>query len=427
MPNRRQFFSTLAGAALTTSIQTTRAAQNKTLRFGVIGCGWYGGVVTNAAFANGGVEVAAICDLDTAHLDKFATDVESKQGAKPKRFDSYEDLLAMDGLDFVVIATPPQWHALPFIAACKKGRNIYCEKPVAYDIREAQAMAAAAEAAGNVVQIGFQRRQSDAFTRAAEYLRSGAPGKIVQVDANIHYTAKMRDTTVTTPPATLDWDTWCGPAPKLPYSENIGHFAWRLEKHYGNGHLVDWGIHLIDATRMMTGIDLPRQVQAMGGLYHLKGQITTPDTLTVQWDFDEFPLVWRPRLWGSKEYSPQVNNGVFFYCEKETVFVSDSRMEIVPAKKDAERKVMPANLKGRQMQEKHVGNFLAAVRGLTKPQCRIEDAMRSTATVQLGMIAYEAGAAIRFDAGRMDVVNNAKASKMIKRAYRSGYTHTYHG
>ena len=87
-------------------------------------------------------------------LDKL----ESIQGSRPKEFKDYNDLLELKDLEAVFIGTVPHWHALHFIAACEKGLDIYCEKPLAYDVNEGLAMVAAAQKAGNIVQIGFQRR-----------------------------------------------------------------------------------------------------------------------------------------------------------------------------------------------------------------------------------------------------------------------------
>ena len=200
----------------------------------------------------------------------------------------------------MIIATPPHWHALPFLAAVAKNLDIYCEKPLAYDIREGRAMVDAAQKKNLIVQIGFQRRQSPAIQQVREYIQQGNLGRIVQVDAQIHYTAGMRDAKPQDPPASLDWDLWCGPAPKIPYSPQVGHFAWRLEKTTGHGHLVDWGIHLIDAVRYILGETTPRSVQASGGIYYFKDQITTPDILTVHFDFATCPVFWRHRIWGAR-------------------------------------------------------------------------------------------------------------------------------
>ncbi len=427
MTNRRDFLGNAARLAAVAAPAVLGRAQDRKLRVGIIGTGWWAGVDMKAAWAVGGAEAVAICDVDSAMSDAFVAECEKAQGSKPKVFKDYRELIQHPGLDAIFLTTPPQWHALPFIAACEKGLPIYCEKPLAYDVREGQAMMAAQKKAGNVVQIGFQRRQSDAFHAAAEYLRGGKPGKIVQAEANIHYKAGTPDPTPQAPPATLDWDTWCGPAPLLPYSPAIGHRSWRLERTTGHGHMVDWGIHLIDATRMMTGLRTPRRIQASGGIYHYKGKITTPDTLVAHFEFEQFPLIWRHRLWGSVEMDPAYNNGIFFYCENETVFVTDSRWEIHPSGKGAQKQVMPATMKGNQMGEAHVRNFLDAVRAGKQPSCQIADGWNSTTTVHLGMVAYHTGQAIQFDANAVAIPGNKEAHAMLKREYRAPWRHPWKG
>ncbi len=339
------------------------------------------------------------------------------------RFKRYQDLLDTPGLEAVIIAAPPHWHALPFIAALEKNLDIYCEKPLAYDIREGRAMVEAARKAGRIVQVGFQRRQSAAIQQARDYLRQGSAGRIVHVEAQIHYTAGLRDTTPQPPPPSLDWDLWCGPAPKLPYCPQIGHFAWRLEKEYGHGHLVDWGIHLIDATRWILGETVPRSVQAAGGLYFFKDRITTPDILEVQFDFAKCPVIWRHHIWGAAEYSPEVANGIFFYGEKETVFVTDDKWIVVPKGK-GERKVNEAKT---DMGTKHMAAFLEAVQTRKQPLCTPEDAYHSATTVQLAMISYETGSKVVWDASTEQIADNPAAAKLLKREYRAPWEHPYRG
>lgn len=412
---RRQFIFSASVAGLST-------AQERKLRLGIIGCGWYGGVDARAAWKAGGVEVIGLCDADSKMLDDTVAVCEKEQGSKPKTFKHYKDLLAMDGLDAVIIATPPHWHALPFIAACERKLAIYAEKPLAYDIREGRAMVNAWKKAGNLVQIGFQRRQSDAFKAAKEYIASGKPGRVVQVDVNIHYNANPPDPKPIDPPATLDWDLWCGPAPKIPYSLAVGHRSWRLEQTTGNGHLVDWGIHLIDATRKVLDETMPKRVTAAGGLYQYKGRITTPDTLTAHFEFDRCPVVWRHRLWGSAELTPEYSNGVFFYCENETIFVTDARWVVMAKGRDAKPQVSeirPApDLGLRHMQE-----FLSAVRASKTPACTPEDAFLSTATVQLGMISYRTGRTVNWDMANEAIAGDKEAAKLLKRPYRAPYKH----
>jgi predicted dehydrogenase len=422
---RRTFLHTAALGAAAAAVYPGRVlASDQKLKVGLIGCGWYGGVLMKAAFEAGGVDVLAVCDVDSEHLANTASEVQAAQGTRPHAFQDYRALLDVPGLQAVFIASPPQWHALQFIDACRKGLDIYCEKPLAYDIREGEAMIEAARRAGNVVQIGFQRRQSEAVRQAAEFIRAGNAGRIVQVDAQIHYNAQMRDTTIQPPPASLDWDAWCGPAPKLPYRPNIGHLAWRLEKEYGNGHLVDWGVHLIDGIRTALGESTPKAVHAAGGIYQLRDQITTPDTLTVHFEFDTCPVVWRHRIWGSAEYNPELANGMLFYGEDATVFATDSRWIVIPRGSPNERvvhEVPTANL----MQRRHVAEFLDAVRTRTQPGCDTEDGFNSTATVQLGMIAYHVGGRIEWDSARRAITGNPQAAALLQRQYRAPWQHPY--
>jgi predicted dehydrogenase len=423
--NRREFVGSLTAGALAGSRLVFGAAADRKLKLGVIGCGWYGMVDLNAAFRAGGAEAVALRDVDNGHLETSAADLERLQGSRPRLFKDYREFLQAPGLDAVIIATPPHWHALPFIAACEKGLAIYCEKPLAYDIREGQAMAAAARRHGNIVQIGFQRRQSDAFREAGDYVCCGNAGRLVQVEAQIHYQASVPDSKPQDPPASLDWDLWCGPAPKLPYSPAIGHKSWRLEKEYGNGHLVDWGIHLIDAIRVALGAGTPRSVQASGTLRQLQGKITTPDTLIAWFDFEPCPVVWRHRLWGAVEYAPEVNNGVFYYCEKETIFAADDRWIIMPAAKGAERKQITAKMKGEDQQTRHMAEFLASVREQKQPSCSPTDAADSAATVQLAMISYYTGSRVDWDPAARNVTGNPAAQNLLRRAYRMPWKHPF--
>ena len=425
--NRRTFFTTAAAGAALFSI-VGRAAESagdgKKLKIGVIGCGWYGMVDARAALKVGGVEVVALCDIDSEHLAKSADDIEKLQGKRPQTFKLYEDLLKTPGLEVVIIGTPPHWHALQFIAALEKGLDIYCEKPIAYDIREGRAMVDAAKKSGRIVQIGFQRRHAAAVVEARKYIQEGNAGRVVCVDAQIHYTAGLKDPTPQAPPASLDWDLWCGPGPKIPYSPQVGHFAWRLEKTSGQGHLVDWGIHLIDATRWILGETTPRAVTAAGGIYYFKDKITTPDVLTAQFEFEKCPVTWRHRIWGAEEYAPEISNGIFFYGEKETVFVTDSKWIVIPRGKGKERKVIETKSDAGTL---HMADFLNAVRSRQQPCCLIEDAYQSTTTVKLAMIAYDTGAKIAWDAASEQIVGNPAASRLLKRDYRAPWQHPWRG
>ena len=422
---RRKFLelTSMGSAALASSLYFPQTSDQRKIKIGLIGSGWYGMVDAKAALKTGGVEVIGICDVDSEHLTTSADEIEKLQGSRPKTFKYFHDLLDMRGLEAVIIGTIPHWHALQFIATCNKGLDIYCEKPLSYDVMEGLAMVNAAKKAGNIVQIGFQRRQAESFRKAKEFIETGKIGEVRQIVAQIHYNPEPQDTKIQPPPVSLDWEEWCGPAPKLDYRPSIGHKSWRLEKEYGNGHLVDWGIHHIDIIRKIMGEDMPENISATGGIFVLRDQITSPDTLTAIFGFKKAPVTWQHRLWGNGDVTKEFNNGIFFYGDKGTLFAEDLKVVIFPAGKDAKREdlLMPTP----SMQENQVENFLKAVRNKDKNliNCTPEDAFQSTAAVQLAMISYYTGTIVKWDDENKQIINNPEASALIKRAYRGKYLH----
>ena len=256
-------------------------------------------------------------------------------------------------------------------------------------------VAAAQKKTNRLSRLAFSAARARPSGRSRDYLQQGNLGRIVQVDAQIHYLRRH----CRIPRPRTRRRRWIGTSgaarpPRSPTRPQVGHFAWRLEKTTGHGHLVDWGIHLIDATRWILGRTMPRSVQASGGIYSYKDKITTPDVLTVQFDFDACPVCWRHRIWGAEEYTPEVSNGIFFYGENGTIFVTDDRWVLIPKDKNKQREEHKASA---DMGTAHMAEFLSAVRSRQQPGCTVEDGYRSTATVKLAMIAYDVGAKIEWD------------------------------
>lgn len=421
--NRRSFIqkTSIGTLAMATAFPFPAHARSMKLKVGLIGCGWYGMVIAEAALKVGGVELIAVCDVDSEHLKNSADALEKLQPSRPKEFKDYRDLLDVTGLQAVFIGTPPHWHALQFIAACERGLDIYCEKPLAYDVREGEAMVKAAQKAENIVQIGFQRRQQNSYQQAQALIEEGRLGDILEIGAQIHYNPDLKDHRVQDPPESLDWEAWCGPAPMLDYRPSIGHKAWRLEKEYGNGHLVDWGIHHIDIIRKIMGFGMPHSFDTNGQLVHLKGKITTPDTLHAAMNFDPCPVIWQHRLWGTGDLNPRFNNGIFFYGHKATLFVSDNNLILMPAGRNSKQEEVPVS--GSNVQETHMADFLNAVKSKNKNllSCPVEEAFQSTATVQLAMASWYTQSRIHWDATKGKILDNDNATELLARPYRGSY------
>jgi predicted dehydrogenase len=175
---------------------------------------------------------------------------------------------------------------------------------------------------------------------------------------------------------------------------------------------------------VILGETMPVTVAAAGGLYGLKDKITTPDVLAAHFEFAACPLTWRHRIWGAEEYTPEVSNGIFFFGDKQTIFVTDDRWETIPRGKGKERQVHKAEADAGAL---HMADFLKAVRTRQQPGCLAEDAYASTAAVKLAMIAYDTGSKLTWDARQEQIVGNPAAAALLKRDYRPPWKHPYRG
>ena len=151
----------------------------------------------------------------------------------------------------------------------------------------------------------------------------------------------------------------------------------------------------------------------------LKGRITTPDALVAHFEFERCPLVWRHRIWGAAEWSPETDNAALFYGEKETVVVTDDKWTVVP-RGGGERRVFEAKT---DVLPAHVGEFLEAVR-TRRPRAAPSRMRRGPRpAVQLAMIAYKTGSPVAWDDTRGEVANPPAAAALLKRDYRAPYKH----
>jgi hypothetical protein len=122
---RRDFLkvSGIGTTAFVSSGYLPSVFQERKIKIGLIGAGWYGMVIFRAALKAGGVEITAVCDVDSDHLNSSSDELEKLQGTRPKTFKYFPELLDQKNLEVIFIGTIPHWHALQFIAACKKGNH----------------------------------------------------------------------------------------------------------------------------------------------------------------------------------------------------------------------------------------------------------------------------------------------------------------
>src|SRR5205823_2055316 len=184
------------------------------------------------------------------------------------------------------VGTPDHWHALPMIAACEGGVDVWVQKPVSVDVVEGQAMVTAARKHNRVVQVGTQRRSTPHIIEARDrVVNEGKLGKVALAEVYCYYHMRARENPPDeAPPANLDYDMWTGPAPMRPYNKLVHPRRWRAFMEYGNGIMGDMCIHMLDMVRWMLGLGWPNSVYSAGGILvekNSKANIADPQSATV--------------------------------------------------------------------------------------------------------------------------------------------------
>lgn len=441
--NRRQFFMTAPALTLAPSrTYASEFADDKPLRVGLIGSGWYGKSDIFRLNQIAPIEIVALCDVDKRNLEIAAQWSEQKQPSKkrPRLFTDYREMLKAGGLDMVEIATPDHWHALPMIEACKAGVDIYVQKPISVDVVEGEAMLAAARKYKRVVQVGTQRRSTPHLIEAREeYFKSGKLGKIGMVEIFSYGRGRAVPLPPAQPvPAELDYDFWTGPAPMFPYNQ-VRVANWRAFNEYGNGRLGDMGIHMLDMARWLMDLGWPKRISSMGGVLVNKGGFANiTDTQTAMFDFDDVQVVWQHRSWGIPP-NPKNPWAGTFYGEKGTLTAGVFGYDFTPADQDAkavhkdvtyeldkypednteprlEKHVAPA-IRG------HMKDLLNAMKTRSRPVADIEQGHISTACCILANLSLELGRTLNWDAKAGKVVGDEEANRRLRRAYRAPWVH----
>ncbi len=438
--SRRLFtHSSLAAVLAAQSAPFAARAQNGAkYRTVLIGSGWWGMNILNAALDSGACALAALCDVDGRML-KLACDALEKRGvSKPKLYKDFRECLAAEKPDIALVATPDHWHALIMIEACRQGAHVYVEKPIGHTILEGRAMVNAAAKYGRVVQVGTHRRASPHNRSAREFLRAGRAGKIGLIKCFITYAGGPETPKPNVePPGELDWDFWCGPAPlrpfcgdmRNPWNGGIHPRGFRNFLDYANGQIGDWGIHWFDQVLWITDLKHPTSCHSAGGrpirgpavLTAAEQTSDAPDSQVATWTFAEGPTVtWEHRLFTGNPHEKGENVGVYFYCEKGVFHLGwQQGWTFYPA--SGKDPVLHEDARlgepdGQNIKELFA-DFLEAIRTGRKPLCDIEGAHRATTMSLLGNLSMKLGRSVQWD-GAKETTGDAEADKLLRRPYR---------
>jgi predicted dehydrogenase len=443
--NRRDFLVTsAAGAASFAALQANAfaAAGDKPLRAALIGCGWYGKTDLFHLMQVAPIDVVALCDIDSKASAHAAELVSQRQPSKkkPPTDGDYKKLLTEHKPEIVLIATPDHWHALPMIEACRQGADVYVQKPISHDVVEGQAMVAAARKYERTVQVGLQRRSTPHLLEARDkIIREGKLGKIAHIEIHA-YGGQLNDFPPhTAPPATLDWETYVGPAEWREYRPNIHPRAWRQCREFSNGNTGDLCVHFFDAVRYFLDLGWPRQITANGGIL-MRDKKLSPnvhDTQTAIFDYGDLQVVWNQRAWGPNP-DPSSWWGATLYGDKGQLKISVTSYDFIPHGGGSpihadfldERDKFPEDAQHKETESyaapatrRHMQNFLAARRDKKKPVADIEQGHISSACCIMANLSMDLGRSLQLEPATGQLKNDDEATKRLARTYRGDWVH----
>lgn len=399
--SRRRFLKgSLAAAAVTGwSAQSWSqvAGANNAVRVGVIGLNGRGRDHLALLRNMHGVRIVALCDADRYILQQ-ETAAAMKLGESVKSYLDVRELLANPDIDAVTVATPNHWHALITIWACQAGKDVYVEKPVSHNVWEGRQMVNAARKHSRLVQTGTQSRSSEALTQAIDFLRSGKLGRIVLARGLCYKRRQIlgRVNGSQPVPYSVDYDLWCGPAPKSPLKRYRLHYDWHWFWETGNGDLGNQGVHQMDLALWALGYDaLPPQVASLGGRFGYADDGQTPNTQLAMYYYEPAPILFEVRGLPEKRDAAVMPKyagtdiGVVIHCEGgllrllgNEAFAHDNQGTLL-------RHFAAAN----EPASSHFANFIQCVRDRKADALKADilEGHRSSALCHLGNISYRLG------------------------------------
>ena len=448
--NRRQFIQrTAAGVALFNILPgrllsgAEKLAPNEKLNVAGIGIGSRGGADVGEV-AGLGHNFVALCDVDEKYAGK-----EFAKYPGAKQFKDYRVMLDKMGqeIDAVIIGTPDHTHAVIAMEAMRRGKHVYCEKPLAHTVHEVRELMAAAGKYKVVTQLGNQGHSSGAIRRLCEWVWSGVIGPVHTIHAGCDAFRNVYSQIGNLPklaerhevPKTLDYDLWLGPVEFRPYSPLWVPWNWRGWMHFGGGVIGDWICHVVDPAYWALDLDAPVTVQAeVTNFDPAKHGLTYPPGSRITFEFPArngrgpVKLVWhdgsttipRPKDMPADEKVP--GTGAILFGDKGMIvhgshggsncrLLPDSLMEQHSGKNSPAEKI--PRVKG------HAWDWIEAIRTGRQAGSNFDYGGRLTQVALLGLIAIRfPGQTLRWDDKATRFTNNEAANAYLRSAYRPGWS-----
>jgi predicted dehydrogenase len=443
---RREFVGAAGAAAAAFTIVPRHAVAgtvenppSQKLNIAGIGAGGMGGGDINAV--SGGNNIVALCDVDQkrgeGNFKKFANAKQYKDFRK--MFDEMEKQI-----DAVVVGTPDHTHAVAAMAAIKRGKHVYCEKPLAHSVHEVRELMKAAKEHKVVTQLGNQGHSFDSIRLFCEWIWDGAIGKVhtihcgcSAVNSGLDALPRVKAEKLPVPP-TLDWDLWLGPAQFRPYHNAYCPGSWRGWVPFGNGTVGDWVCHVVDPVFWALDLGAPKTIQAQvknwdpktQGDAFPKGEIITYEFPAKEGKRGPITMYWYsgiekiPRPKDLEEGRKHYDTGAVVLGDKGTIMYGSHGAGSVRIIPEAKMKAYKLPAKTLPRGKEHHRDWLEAIRNGTKAGSDFTAYGGPLAEIaMLGVIAIKLfGTKLGWDAEKTQFTNSPEANALLNPPYRAGWT-----
>ena len=438
--SRREFLS-LSAIGLTSltilpswTIDGIRIPPSDRVVLGFIGLGRQGVGDFHAFTHCSGVQVAAGCDVDTIKNERFKKLVTTWQKSKnmPERcdtYDFYEQLIERKDIDAIAIATPDHWHALNAIHACQSGKDVYCQKPLSYNITESLAMIKAVRHNKRILQVGSQQRSDKEVQTAISMVRDGSLGYVSEVHVRVGEPPAPFNLPEEPVPSNLNFNKWLGPLnfPEVHYNHQMcppidypdlqerGDWAvWRYYRETGNGFIGDWGAHHFDIAQAALGMDGLSPIEYIPEGYN--GAKYATMRYTNGQIIKEQPFI---------ENKPD-DKGIKFIGDKAWLRVARGYIEC--SDPDLLRKSEQTFAAGEyEVSTPHMQNFIDSVKSRREPIAPVEAGASTNILCCNFNIAHELGRPVNWDSVTKRFVDDKEAEehRLYYYQYRNPYKLPY--
>ena len=368
------------------------------------------------------------CDVDDIIIEDHNKWCKKNIGYVPEIEKDFRKLIENKNLDAVFIATPEHWHAHMTIMASQAGKHVYIEKPCSHNLYENELLVVAQKKYGTKIQMGNQQRSAITSMLAIDEIRNGIIGDVYKGEA---YYSNNRGSIgigkIVPVPKFLDWDLWQGPAPRVPYKDNIHPYNWHWFRNWGTGEVHNNGTHEIDICRWALGVDYPESVTSFGGKYSYQDDWEFVDNQQVTFKYkDEKFITWTGHSRGLIQ-PKQPGRGVTIYGSKGSIQLDRNFYKLYDLggnlikyeKEGAVSKTIDSRGQG-GLDENHIGNLFDSIRYNKSLNAEIKDASISTHLCHLANLAQDSGETLHIDTETGKILNNI-ADNYWKREYAPGW------